>query len=99
MIFHDHRKSKTHSYELTCCEEKNVILAPSLRLIRSQVLGAGVIDGRSPWAFEPTKAVSLVRDIASAVMQDNPNGMDVDGATNSSWLLVLEARNLVNKFP
>lgn len=41
-----------------------------------QVLGAGIIDGRSPWAMEPAKVVSLVREVASAVMPGNPNGKD-----------------------
>ncbi|CAN0165448.1 unnamed protein product, partial [Scytosiphon promiscuus] len=36
---------------------------------KDKVLGAGIIDGRSPWAFDPTKVVSLVQEIASAVMQ------------------------------
>lgn len=30
-----------------------------------------MIDGRSPWALEPTKAVSLVSQIASVVQDDS----------------------------
>lgn len=61
-----------------------------------QVLGAGIVDGRSPWAFNPTKVVSLVRDIAAAVMQDNPNGNDTHGATSAA---TAEADKLVNNQP
>ncbi|CAB1115662.1 unnamed protein product [Ectocarpus sp. CCAP 1310/34] len=52
----------------------------SLKLVKDhgfpkdKVLGAGIIDGRSPWAMEPAKVVPLVREVASAVMPGNPNG-------------------------
>lgn len=63
-----------------------------------QVLGAGIVDGRSPWAFEPTKVVSLVQEIASAVMKGNPNGKeeDVDGAKRS--VPCFDASSLANVF-
>ncbi|CBN73953.1 5-methyltetrahydropteroyltriglutamate--homocysteine S-methyltransferase [Ectocarpus siliculosus] len=54
----------------------------SLKLVKGygfpkdKVLGAGIIDGRSPWAMEPAKVVSLVREVASAIMPANPNGSD-----------------------
>lgn len=35
-----------------------------------KILGAGVIDARSPWAFEPNKMVSLIKEIAGKVMSD-----------------------------
>eukprot|EP00903_Cladosiphon_okamuranus_P014569 g13512.t1 len=50
--------------------------------VPDKILGAGIADGRSPWAFEPTKVVSLVREIAPAVMLDDPNGADGSGAVD-----------------
>ncbi|CAN0380471.1 unnamed protein product, partial [Laminaria digitata] len=43
-----------------------------------QVLGAGVIDGRSPWAFEPTKVVALLKALSGA--EQGSAGIRVQGS-------------------
>ncbi|CAN0435562.1 unnamed protein product, partial [Scytosiphon promiscuus] len=51
-----------------------------------QVLGAGIIDGRSPWAFDPTKVVSLVQEIASAVMQAGSSNIRVQASCSLQFV-------------
>lgn len=62
-----------------------VYLSIYIYYIAVQVLGAGIIDGRSPWACEPTKAVHLVREIASV------SGNLEDRCQDRNWIELYNA--------
>ncbi|CAN0105875.1 unnamed protein product [Ascophyllum nodosum] len=49
-----------------------------------KTLGAGIIDGRSPWATQPSKVIPLVKDIASVVK--DPSRLRVQASCSLQYL-------------